>query len=206
MTEICGWRAFPTARTAKHFSKYVRIVTQVKKKVWQLPAQKYKILIPTPPSFSVRAHFWFFTLQQHSVNLQQLVLKICSNYFKFAATLFYLQQVFNLQHVPCGPPYQTEQKMKHWILEKDLINKKFFLHQWEEARLLKNWKECILFYLLFFERHCRCSSGLYKLWLSETTCSQLKYKESLTWYDTTVAKIKRLLSQAALERIFQNKY
>ena len=24
--------------------------------------------------------------------------------FEFAATLFYLQQLFNLQHVPCGPP------------------------------------------------------------------------------------------------------
>ena len=79
-----------------------------------------KILIPTPPSFSACAHFWCF-------NLQQLVLKICSNYFKFSATLFnlqqlyvfffcsnvfsfaaslfYLQQLFNLQHVPCGLPY-----------------------------------------------------------------------------------------------------
>ena len=33
MTEICGWRAFLTARTAKHFRKFVRIVTQAKKKV-----------------------------------------------------------------------------------------------------------------------------------------------------------------------------
>ena len=32
-------------------------------------------------------------------------LKICRNFFKFAATLFYLQQLFNLQHVPCGPPF-----------------------------------------------------------------------------------------------------
>ena len=28
---------------------------------------------------------------------------ICSNYFLFAATLFILQQLFYLQHVPCGP-------------------------------------------------------------------------------------------------------
>ena len=42
ITEICGLRAFHTARTAKHFRKFVRIVTQAKKKVYQLPAQKYK--------------------------------------------------------------------------------------------------------------------------------------------------------------------
>ena len=32
MTEICGWRVFYTARTAKHFRKFVPVVTQVKKK------------------------------------------------------------------------------------------------------------------------------------------------------------------------------
>ena len=102
--KFAGWRVFPTARTAKHFRKFVRIVTQAKKKVQQLPAQKYiKILVSTPPSFSARAHFWCFNLQQHSFNLQQLVLKICSNFIQFAATLHYLQQLFNLQHVPCGP-------------------------------------------------------------------------------------------------------
>ena len=125
MTEICGWGAFHTARTAKHFRKFVRIVTQAKKKVWQLPAQNIKLLVPTPPSFSARAHFWCLNLRQHSFNLQQFILKICSNYFKFTATLFNLrqlyficsnfilfaarffnlQQLFNLQHVPCGPPY-----------------------------------------------------------------------------------------------------
>ena len=30
---------------------------------------------------------------------------ICSNFILFAATLFNLQQLFYLQHVPCGPPY-----------------------------------------------------------------------------------------------------
>ena len=30
---------------------------------------------------------------------------ICCNYFLFAGTTFYLQQLFYLQHVPCGPPY-----------------------------------------------------------------------------------------------------
>ena len=29
---------------------------------------------------------------------------ISSNFIEFAATLFYLQQLFYLQHVPCGPP------------------------------------------------------------------------------------------------------
>ena len=92
----------------------------------QLPAQKYKILVPTPPSFTMRAHtfdvlicsnillicsnsFWKFAASIS--NLQQLYF-ICSNFILFAATFFnfqqlyfYLQQVFNLQHVPCGPPY-----------------------------------------------------------------------------------------------------
>ena len=55
--------------------------------------------------------------------MQQLGLKIRSNYFKFAATLFNLQElyficsnfilfaainVFNLQHVPCGPAHHVE--------------------------------------------------------------------------------------------------
>ena len=86
MTEICGWRAFPTARTAKHFRKFVRIVTQAKKDN-SFPLKNIKLLVPTPPSFSAGANFWCF-------NLQQLVLNICSNYFKFAATLFYLQQLY----------------------------------------------------------------------------------------------------------------
>ena len=33
MTEICGWKAFHTAQSAKHFRKFVRIVTEDKKKV-----------------------------------------------------------------------------------------------------------------------------------------------------------------------------
>ena len=49
--------------------------------------QNIELLVPTPPSFSARAYFWRF-------NFQQLVLKIFSNYFKFAATLFYLQQLY----------------------------------------------------------------------------------------------------------------
>ena len=36
--------------------------------------------------------------------LQQLYLT-CKNFILFAATLFNLQQLFYLQHVPCGPPY-----------------------------------------------------------------------------------------------------
>ena len=38
--------------------------------------------------------FFKHPFDQHSFNLQQLVLKICSNYFKFAATLFNLQQLY----------------------------------------------------------------------------------------------------------------
>ena len=124
MTEICGWRAFPTARTVKHFRKFVRIVSQAKNTANNtannsFPLKNIKTLIPTPPSFSARAYFWCFSRQQHSFNLQQLVLKICSNYFKFGATLFNLQHLylicsdfilfaatfFNLQNAPCGPPY-----------------------------------------------------------------------------------------------------
>ena len=93
-----------------------------RKKYNSFALKNIKILIPTPPSFSADAYFWCF-------NLQQLVLKICKNYFKIAATLFnlkqlyficsnfillaatffnlqqlnsYLQQLFNLLHVPCG--------------------------------------------------------------------------------------------------------
>ena len=51
-------------------------------------------IIPTPPSFSARAYFWCFNLQEHSFNLKQLVLKICSNYFKFAANLFNLKKLY----------------------------------------------------------------------------------------------------------------
>ena len=94
MTEICGRRAFSTAWTAKHFRKFVRIVTKAKKKYDSFPLKNIKILIPTPPSFSAREYFWGFNLQQHSFNSQQLVLKICNNYFKFAANLFNLQQLY----------------------------------------------------------------------------------------------------------------
>ena len=89
MTEICGWRAFPTARTAKHFRKCVRIVTYryQENSITASRSKNVKFLIPTPRSFTARSYFWSF-------NLQQLVLKICSNYFKFAATLFNLQQLY----------------------------------------------------------------------------------------------------------------
>jgi len=88
MKEICGCRAFHTARTAKHFRKFVRTShTGQEKQYNSFPVKNIKILIPTPPYFSARVYFRCF-------NLQQLVLKICSNYFKFAATLFYLQQPF----------------------------------------------------------------------------------------------------------------
>ena len=45
-----------------------------------------------------------FYLQQIFFCSLQLFF-ICSNYFLFAATSFVLQQLFYLQHVPCGPPY-----------------------------------------------------------------------------------------------------
>ena len=73
------------------------------------------ILFLPPPS--VCACFWCYNLQQlvqfwkfaaTVSNLQQLY-SICSNFILFAATLFYLQQHFNLQHVPCGPPYLLHQ-------------------------------------------------------------------------------------------------
>ena len=60
MTEICGWKAFHTARTAKHFRKFARIVTQVKKKVktaYRSKIRNIKLLVLTPPSFSARVHF-----------------------------------------------------------------------------------------------------------------------------------------------------
>ena len=41
---------------------------------------------------------------------------ICSNYFLFAATLFILQQLFYLLHVPCGSPYYTEVKENHFVV------------------------------------------------------------------------------------------
>ena len=73
VTEICSWRAFPTARTAKHLRKFVRTGThRPRKKYSSFPLKTIKLLVPTPPAFSAHAHFWFF-------NLQQLVLKICSN-------------------------------------------------------------------------------------------------------------------------------
>ena len=46
----------------------------------------------------MQAYFSCFNLRQHSFILQQLVLKICSNYFKFAVTLFNLQQL----HLICS--------------------------------------------------------------------------------------------------------
>ena len=69
MTEIYDCRAFPTARTAKHNSNN------------SFPLENIKLLLPTPLSFSARAHFWCF-------NLQQLVLKICNNFILFAARFF----------------------------------------------------------------------------------------------------------------------
>ena len=49
--------------------------------------------------------FYYTSLTSQTIlNLQQLYL-ICSNFILVAATLFYLQQLFNLQYVPCGPPY-----------------------------------------------------------------------------------------------------
>ena len=160
MREICGWRAFPTALTAIHFMKFVPIVTQAKKKVEQLPAQKYKT--PSTHSFSAHTYFWrfnwdlasrlrptpngkrqaaacrknkkiayfsvfrtcsiavanrqninwnqinftsFWWTENFSLtfavnamlnlsNLQQLVLKIWSNYFKLAATLLNLKLLY----------------------------------------------------------------------------------------------------------------
>ena len=66
MTEICGWRAFHTSRAAKQFRKFVRIDTQAKEKYNSFPLKNMKLLIPTPPSFSARTHFWSFNWQQHS--------------------------------------------------------------------------------------------------------------------------------------------
>ena len=65
-----------------------------RKKYDSFPLKNIKILIPAPPPFSARPHFWCFNLQQHSFNLQQLVLNICSSYLKFAAPLFNLQQLY----------------------------------------------------------------------------------------------------------------
>ena len=63
-TEICGWRAFHTARTAKHFRKFVRTGThRPRKKYSSFPLKNIKILIPIPLSFSARASF--FNLQKH---------------------------------------------------------------------------------------------------------------------------------------------
>mgnify|MGYP007094294384 CR=1 FL=1 len=105
MTEVCGWRAFATTRTAKHFRKFVWIVTQAKKKKYNsFPLKNQKFLILTPSSFSAGAYFWCLICSN-------ILFKICSNYFKIAATLFHLQQRFlicsnfMLFAVTCGPPY-----------------------------------------------------------------------------------------------------
>ena len=58
-----------------------------RKKYNSFALKNIKIVIPTPPSFSAGAYFWCF-------KLQQLVLKICNNYFKFGATLFNLKQLY----------------------------------------------------------------------------------------------------------------
>ena len=42
------------------------------------------------------SNYFFYLLQ---------LFFICNNYFLFAAFSFNLQQLFYLQHVPCGPPY-----------------------------------------------------------------------------------------------------
>ena len=64
-----------------------------RKKYNSFPFKNIKLLVFTPPSFIAHAHFRCFNLQQYSFNLQKLVLKIWSNYFKFAAALFNLQQL-----------------------------------------------------------------------------------------------------------------
>ena len=95
MTEICGWRAFLTARTAKHLRKFIRIVTQAKKKSITTSRST-----PSTHSFFLQCacillmfhhsicsnSFWKFAAT--IPNLQQPYF-ICSNFILFAATLFY---------------------------------------------------------------------------------------------------------------------
>ena len=98
-----------------------------------------KIILPTPPSFSARAYFWclicsniLLICSNSFENLQQL-FQICSKFILFAATLFYLQQRFNLQHNPYRPPHfpslwlqcasssTPKQRVKTWrLIPKDL--------------------------------------------------------------------------------------
>ena len=131
MTEICDWRAFPTARTAKHFS---------------FPLKYIKILIPTPPSFSARAHFWCFNLQQHSLNLQQLVLKICSKYFKFATTLFYLQQL----HFICSNVFLNMQQL--YFIRRNVLICSMSLVGHRIHFIKVDWKCIFILYKIKFAR------------------------------------------------------
>ena len=55
------------------------------------------VLVPTPSSFSARAHFCF-NFKQQVFNLQQLVLKICSNYFKFSCSNFLICSMSLMGH------------------------------------------------------------------------------------------------------------
>ena len=42
-------------------------------------------------------------------DLEEIVAGGQGSFIQFAATSFYLQQLFNLQHVLCGPPYFLDQ-------------------------------------------------------------------------------------------------
>ena len=121
MTKICGWRAFHTARTAKHLGS----LSRPRKKCNSFPVKT-----PSTHSSFLRCArtLWCFNLQQHSFNLKQLVLKICSNYVKFAATLFNLQQLYFIcsNFLICsiadfrlaGSKMQTKPKMSHRFIRE----------------------------------------------------------------------------------------
>ena len=90
MTEICGWRAFATARTAKHFGIFVRIVTQAKEKVWQL-LDRFEYKNPTThSSFLQCAHTSDVLICCNILSISF----IFSNYFKCAVALFNLLQLY----------------------------------------------------------------------------------------------------------------
>ena len=82
----------------------------------ELPATKeFKKVahLATPPSFSARVHFWCFDLQQLYLICSNFILYYLKQRFLIYSNCILLLFFFNLQHAPCGPPYEPERK-KHF--------------------------------------------------------------------------------------------
>ena len=86
MTEICRWGHSIRHEQQNILGNLSASSHRPRKKYSSFPLKNIKLLVPTPPSFSARAHFWWF-------NLQQLYL-ICSNFLLFAARFYNLRQLY----------------------------------------------------------------------------------------------------------------